>query len=647
MKTSLTLLIITLLSLNVFSQTDADLDSLPALHHLNSNQLKEQAIYIFDNRIADYGYNFGDYSCKYTHHYTVHVNSSDALDQFNKVYLPMSGVNNLISFKVRAISSAGVVTLMSDSNIKDIDNYEQSGPYKICAVDGLDAGGEVEVLISYTFSPSFCDNEILQAQFNKLNVNFTILSPRNIIYKTKSYNGISEMIFDSLTEKNAWRFHADSLSGLPKEQYSNRSANLARIEYMKLYNLTNGAYPIFSFHSVAENYYNSIHDFSATDIKNVSSLLKQIKANTSDKTAIIFLIDDFLKTNFTHQEIDNPVFSSISKVMQNKVANEIGLCKLYTILLNDFNIKSEIVLTCDRTESKFDDSFETLNYLDHTLIYCPEQKVFIDPDDPYSRLGLIPSEYLANHGLFIYAKTIGNYTTGLSRVDLVPENNAAKSVDSINIQLQIDAGDLNEVHATVHRSVTGYQASFQSYFYLMDLADQNNLTSEYLKLMGADSKLSHVAVQNIPYSQNQNHPFMMNADVVTSSLIEQAGEQFLFKLGETIGEQSELYSDNQRQSAIDNDFNRGYVRTIQFNIPEGYTLSNPNDMNMDVKFVKQDSTICFFKSTYEIENNMVTVYVNEFYNEINLPVTDYELFRSVINAAADFNKIKIVFSKQN
>jgi hypothetical protein len=50
-----------------------------------------------------------------------------------------------------------------------------------------------------------------------------------------------------------------------------------------------------------------------------------------------------------------------------------------------------------------------------------------------------------------------------------------------------------------------------------------------------------------------------------------------------------------------------------------------------------------FFSSYKITDAEVSVLVEEYYKEINLPVQEYEPFKAVINASADFNKIVLLF----
>lgn len=53
-----------------------------------------------------------------------------------------------------------------------------------------------------------------------------------------------------------------------------------------------------------------------------------------------------------------------------------------------------------------------------------------------------------------------------------------------------------------------------------------------------------------------------------------------------------------------------------------------------------------FTSKYEINGNNLMVTCNEYYDEISVPIERYEEFRTVINAAADFNKITLVFEEE-
>jgi hypothetical protein len=80
-------------------------------------------------------------------------------------------------------------------------------------------------------------------------------------------------------------------------------------------------------------------------------------------------------------------------------------------------------------------------------------------------------------------------------------------------------------------------------------------------------------------------------------------------------------------------------------IPQGYKLSGLDALKMNVKFDMNGGEACGFVSDYVVKDNLLTININEYYNVIQLPKEQFENFRKVINAAADFNKVNIVFEK--
>ncbi len=142
-----------------------------------------------------------------------------------------------------------------------------------------------------------------------------------------------------------------------------------------------------------------------------------------------------------------------------------------------------------------------------------------------------------------------------------------------------------------------------------------------------------------------DYPFKIEGNVAVEGLIEKAGPRYLFKIGLIIGPQMEMYQEKKRKFPAENTYNHSYKRTITFNIPAGYKIANLKDLNMDVVAKKGTERTMEFTSSYTLSGNQLIVKVNEFYNQISIPLSEFEAFRSVINAAADFNKITLILKK--
>ena len=141
------------------------------------------------------------------------------------------------------------------------------------------------------------------------------------------------------------------------------------------------------------------------------------------------------------------------------------------------------------------------------------------------------------------------------------------------------------------------------------------------------------------------NPLIVNSNLSSSHFINRAGQKLLLKIGDLIGPQSELYQEKDRNLPVENDFNREYHRVITFTIPDGYSIKNLNELNMSVQPFKNDADGVGFTSTYKLEGNKLIVNSDEYYKQITFPIESYEKYRSVINAAANFNKIVLVLEK--
>ena len=144
-----------------------------------------------------------------------------------------------------------------------------------------------------------------------------------------------------------------------------------------------------------------------------------------------------------------------------------------------------------------------------------------------------------------------------------------------------------------------------------------------------------------------NKPYIFEGDAEVNSLLENAGNKILLKIGQIIGSQVEMYQDTARKYGVENAYNHSYKRIINLTIPIGYEISNINDLNMGVSYKEEGENLMEFTSQYVLEGNKLTITCNEFYNIIRLPVEKYDAFRTVINAAADFNKITLILKTKS
>ncbi len=170
----------------------------PQLQKLNAEELKLNSIGIKYKIIREYIYNKnGDLELYITKHQCVHVNNDDAIESFNKVYIPYTIGETIVSVKARTITADGKVKEVNQSSMKELENVEDKGSYKIFALEGVDKGSEVEFMFTIKLKPNIYGVEYLQDEYPKKNVELDIISPSNLAFKTKCYNGLPQAIIDT------------------------------------------------------------------------------------------------------------------------------------------------------------------------------------------------------------------------------------------------------------------------------------------------------------------------------------------------------------------------------------------------------------------------------------------------------------------
>ena len=223
---------------------------------------------------------------------------------------------------------------------------------------------------------------------------------------------------------------------------------------------------------------------------------------------------------------------------------------------------------------------------------------------------------------------------------------AKESVAKMELKVSFpDDFDTTNIHLT--RNFSGYKASyFQPFIHLLPEEKRQNIVDVNLKMYGEDVNILDSEMLNTEAEMYGLKPLIISGNLTYDGLITKAGSKYIFSFGDLIGPQMELYQENQRTLPSEDYFNKWYDREIEISIPEGYEVKGLEKINMEVYFDPLQKDIDGFISTYEIKDNKIVVNIQEYYNQLRVEAKDYDNYIHVINAAADFNKIKLVFVKK-
>ena len=577
-------------------------------------------------------------------HRRIKVETNNAIDNFNKIYVPVNNVIAILNIKARFISSSGKITELAQENIKEVKNLENKGDYKIFAIEGTEIGGEIEYFYTLRARFNAFQSIRMQGEEPRMNVEVIFTFPSKLDYLIKSYNGFPDFTTqrDDKTGITFMQAKTDYIPALAEEKYTNYKANLMRYEYTMAYNLYNSVLRVYSWSKVSNNVYNNLYQLSKSEPTAINDLAKKLEIKSGNSEQKIRAVENWIKTEISISDAITKT-PALDEIIENKQTSKYGATRLFVALLTNLNIPFELVLTCDRTERKFDPDFNCWNFLDDYLIYFPEIDQFIVPDDPKIRLGVNAFNYQGEYGLFLhpikYNEKLGSMAYEIKELPVLP---ISKSIDSLLVKVTCNFNQL-KTEMVIHREMSGALGySFQSFWESIDEERHKEMISEVFDMGDKNTNIQSYKVINGSRINIGVRPIIFDVNLTANSLVESAGNDFIINIGKTIGTQTEMYQTSKRKLPIDIEFVHSFYRKIEFNIPKGYKVSNLEEINMRAEMVENEKVSAYFKSWYEQIGNTIYIYSREVYPELEYPVSSFNEFREVINASADFNKKKLI-----
>lgn len=629
-----------------FSLKDYDWEATP--NYKIEEATNAHILALKDKTATEFAFEGDDLVEYFLKHKVLWLNSDEKIESYNKVYLPYSGSSELKTSKARVITNNGKVIILDDSKILTAKDEETGRNYKYFALEGVTKGSFIEYFYLVKRYPVYSGNRItFQSDFDKKNVEFDLYAPKNLIFKFKSYNNLPEIKLDTLEkEKNHWKLEATNLKSLQKEKTAAYNASKSSLIYKLDKNTYSNTKDISSYSKVAQNiysfYYPEVSDKTKKQLKKF--IAQATKKESLEGEALIRKLEHYIKGNIFITKGGSEDLKNLNEVINKKVANETGIIKLYAALFKYLNIKHEIVITSDRKELKFDKTFEANNFLTDFLIYFNKYKTYLSPTSSQSRYGYPDASLTDNYGLFIKEVKVGEFVSGLSKVKYIKPIEANKTEDKMVLDVSFEKDNIANSEIKLQRSMTGYYGMYiHPVIHLIKQENKDELIEGIAKNIHQDITIKSKAIKNDNPELFGIKPIEFIVDFESEAFIEKAGKKYLFKVGELIGRQIELYQEKERVLPVENDFTRSYYRTINITIPDGYKVANLDDITIKNSFNEDGKETLIFNSYYELNGNLLKIIADEHYRKNIIPVKHYEDYRKVINSAADFNKIVLVF----
>ncbi len=615
----------------------------------DSKYKNESAVYLLDERRIEFADEGKELVMYKTYHKIIQVNDDKGIESFNKVYISITEDATVITIKARTILPNGKIIELEPEAIKDLTD-ENGSPYKIFALSGLVKGCQVEYYYTFKRNPSFFGREIFQSSIPLVKGKLEIISPERLVFETISFNDPATPE-DALLNNKRWvTLQANNIPGAEEEKYSNYTANLKRLEYKLSFNTSRSSKErLFTWNELAKRVHENYTAISDKEYKKIEALLNDMKVKeiTGEREKII-AVENYLKKNFlTRQDVAGEDAEKIDRILKNRVTNPLGIMRLYGAVFEKLGIPFQFVLSGDRTTFIMDKSFENWNNSENTLIYFTNQKKYLAPTRLDFRFPWIAPEWGNTLALHFQGTTIGTFKTAVADVRMVNLEDYSHSAHNMETKLKINP-ETDSVDIDVKQIFTGYSASaYRAAFNFAPADEQKRFLKEIVKFGTNSEHIISSKLENKEFeSYGSNVPFIIQANVRANELMEKAGNKMLVKIGEVIGPQVEMYQEKARLFPVEVEFPHVLDRKIEFAIPAGYKVKNLDDLRINHSFSENNQPTMGFVSTYQLERNIVKIHVHEEYRKTLYPLSQYEDFKKVVNAAADFNKIVLVLERE-
>lgn len=585
----------------------------------------------------------------YTVHTKIQVNTHEAIEMYNKHYMPMNRVLAIEDLRVRVITDNEVKEI-DEIDLKDHEGKDDYSSYKYFAIEGVEIGSQIEYIYTFKMMPQLeGSREFFQSDELKLNTEFHIYCEDKMYFNTKSYNGFQELVLDTAIEgKNHYYANVAKIEPLKPELYAPYKNSLMRVEYKLDHIKPADEVKLYTYEQLSNQLNQYLKaDITKKDIKALKKLSRELDLDGKSELDKISKIETFIKRSITISDQSSDEMQKLDMILEKLVTDERGAIKLYVAMFELNEIDYRYGLTSDRTSITMDPDFESYSFLQNYIFYFPEINKYMAPTEVLYRVGYIPFKWSNNYGLFIKNVKLGETSTGIGEVKFIEPLAYAVNGDRLDIKIDID-GDFDALNLDIKRTLTGYNATFiQPIFELIPESESKIVVNELLNLSGKDVDLNTFSLENASLDSFYLKPLIIHGTASTSSsFYNKAGNRYLLNIGEVIGEQVEMYQDEERKLPVQNEFNRNYERSIEFEIPKGYSVRNLDELNVDISHQENGEKTMAFVSNYEIEDNVVKVSVQEYYKQLDFPLEHFEQFRKIINASADFNKKVLIFEKE-
>lgn len=630
-------------------------DPHPQMHPIPPAYFNEHAVMIFHDERRDYVYEGTDVTEYVTMHMLVKVLDRTGIESFNTIPVPSrSGQSRVDSIKAR--------TILPDGTTRDL-KYEMlygmgpnaSGGF-LFALDGLEKNAEVEIKIKYKFVSSFFGSVHFQYPYPVLHTFFELNYPKEMTFNTKGYHGFPSGKEEVVGGHKQVKLYVPDIPTLEEQPMSFHDLYLMRLDYGIDHFESRGGYQrydAYTWDKLAQDLYKKYYRLKKEDTVAVNKFLTSlgIYGGESELEKIRIIENGIKDSIVVYDYLPGRNTGKIDTMLAKKSASADGIVKLFAACFKVARINHQIGAISDRREHLLDPKFVNTDPLDDMVFYFPNLDKYLDPNERFLRYPEISSTMINNKGVFSKTNPEAGFDVGSQFIAadaimrMIPAPKASYSKSDLDAVITFN-GDLDP-EAEVSYSYTGYEAvDLRTSLAAANDEKKKKIIEKAISIADKRERIVRYNTVNEAYNSATPHkPLQIKATVKIPQMMDKAGNRYMFRIGDILGDKMDFYdTKRERVLPVDLDYAQSQKSVITFNIPKGFKVINPEALRTTTQHNDRNDThvTASFSSDYRVEGGKIIVTVKEEYNQLHYTVYDFEGYRKVVNAAADFNKISLL-----
>ncbi len=634
-----------------FGLLNYDWETSPLLSKLSTEESKEQAVFQKYHYALEYFYDEkGDFKVWELTHHIIKINSENALKQYNKVFVPLQSDEKLVSLKARSIQIDGKTNEIDLSQIRKIEENGFFTSSTRFPIEGAEVGSEIEYFYVIERSASLSGHYMYPAAISLKNVSFELTTPANILFTSKSYNGLpqakqqSDAMGRNVISISIDKIHASSSKSILGE------GNLMRLHYRFSHVLADKKYADNSWEAIANQLASVVYPLTLKEeTKRINSILQELNA---DKTSLlpqeqkIKTIEDYIKNHIRIDENSSYDSYSLLASLDNGMSDSYGVLRLFGAFFQNAEIDHRLVGTSDKKYFAFDENFPSWDFIHSYLFYFPSLKSYLMPTEISYRYGYIPYSLINNKGIFVKPPVILGENiiaySDIRTINFVPSQSHTNTHYKVSFEDELSTTKIN-----LKRELTGYAAiDYHAYYYLSDepekaVAGRFDIRAEEKAI---PERVDITTIENHYYDAQtvRMDLFKVEGKISSNTLVEQANQTYLFKLGSLLDAHPKSYF---QKGNVEKGYPEEFKTTVEIEIPEGYYIRNFESLKKQVWNVEMGQMLMHFKTEAAIKNGVLIVEITEFYRDGIQTKEQLAAFERINAASVNFSNAVVMLQK--